>query len=672
MPRSPVAFLPLAVLAVLGGAPATAGGPRPLEVAGEAEFGKGTLANLQLGRDGVLAPGPAFEAVALDAPTAWAATSSGDALWVGCGNDATLRRVTADGKVERIALGDGLMVTALAALADGGVAAAVFPGGRIVRVAKDARVEPLAVIEAEHVWALLADGKGGLVVASGLPGAVWTVDGKGGVTKVGDVDDDHARCLAGTADDLLVGTGGKGRVLRVKGGATSVLRDLDQDEVVGIVRLADGSLLVAANTDAGGGSVQALGNLVRQIAAPPPTRGEAKEPKERPSLQDGSVLHLEASGAVSTLWEAKKTALLALVRDGDGAVAGSYPSGRVWRVQPGPGAALLLDLPQAEASVLLADAQGLSAVVTSNPAVLHRRQAGAPTGTFTTAPLDAGAVARWGRVTLAGRGVQALRWRAGETSEPDAAWGPWSPCAGFDGASGTTGGTARYVQVEVTLAGADAELRALSIVTEAPNRAPVLSGFTCAKPKGKDGGPSAARDLSWKVEDADGDDLVTTVETQRDGSSRWSVLVREDALGKPGTTWDTTGLPDGLYRVRITVGDGPSNPLGRARTAVLVSPPVRIDNSAPRVSLSARLLPGGLEVGGEAEDQAGGQITTVRVAVDGGPWQALPALDGLFDGPREGFRVLLPSPGPGEHDVVVQALDADDNPGAAATIPGAR
>jgi hypothetical protein len=668
-------LLPLALLAALGTRPAQAGGPKPLEVAGEDEFAKGTLENLSLDGDGVLRLGPAFDAVPLEAPTAWAAVVSGKALWVGCGNDASVRRVGADGKVEVHALGDGLMVTALAPLPEGGVAAAVFPGGRIVRVGLDGKVTALATVEAEHVWALLPGAKGGLVAASGMPGAVWAVDAAGTVTKVCDVDDDHARCLAGTADDLLVGTGGKGRVLSVKGAKVAVLRDLEQDEVVGIVRRADGSLLVAANTDAAGGNVQALGNLVKQIASPPPVRGEAKELKERPALQDGAVLHLEVSGAVTTLWEAKKTALLTLVADGEGAVAGTYPSGRVLRVEPSKSAAILADLPEAEASVLVADGGSLSAVVTSNPAVLHRRRADAREGSFRTAPLDAGAVARWGRLTLAGRGVKGARWRSGETSEPDATWSEWADCAGFDGTTGGTGPTARCLQVEVVLAGTDAELRALSVVTEAPNRAPVLSAFTLGKPKGKDAGPTAQREIGWKVADADEDDLVTTVEVQRDGSSRWSALVKDEALGKAGTSWDTTGLPDGLYRVRVTVSDSPSNPVGRARTAVLVSPPQRIDNTAPRVTATVRLVGAEFVLEGEAQDQPGGQVVTVRVAVDGGPWQALPARDGLFDGPTEGFRVAFPSPGAGEHDVVVQALDADDTPGAAAmplTVPAAR
>jgi hypothetical protein len=649
--------------------PAHAGGPASVEVAGEEALAKGTLEALSLGADGVVRLGAAFEAVALEAPSAWAAAAVGETLYVGCGNDATLCRVAADGTLERIALGvegdDALLVTALAPLGDG-VAAAVFPGARIVRVGADAKPAPVAELAAEHVWALLPDGRGGLLAATGVPGAVWRVSAEGAVEKVCDVDDEHARCLAGAADDLLVGTAGKGRVLRVKDGRVSVLRDLEQDEVVGLVRLSDGSIVAAANADPAAGNAQQLAVLLKQIAQPAATRGEQK-PQERAALQDGALLHLESSGAVTVLWEGKKTALLALVADGDGVAAGTYPSGRVLRAVPSRGprsAEVLADLPEAEASVLLAGADGLAAVVTSNPAVLHRRSAGAREGRYVTAPLETGAVSRWGALSVVGEGVRAARVRHGETPEPDGSWSAWADVAGFDGRSGPTGVKARFVQIELTLAGASAELRSLAVIAQAPNRAPTLSAFTFAKPA-KEEGASTKREIGWKVEDADGDELVTTVEVQREGSTRWAAVTKEQQLEKPGATWETAGLPDGLYRVRVTVSDAPGNPAGEARTSVLLAPPQRVDNAAPRVRASARVVGGRLLVEGTADDQTGGRVARVRVSLDGGPWLALGATDGIYDGALESFEGALDLPAPGEHDLLVQALDADDNAGAA-------
>jgi hypothetical protein len=649
-----------------------AGGPVVLEVSGGDAFALGTLESLSLQADGVLRPGPSFDAVALDAPTAWAAIADKTGLWIGTGNEAALLRVSKDGKVERHQPGEGLMVAALAPLPGGHVAAAVFPGGRIVDVAPDGTKKDLATIPAEHVWGMLADAKGALTVATGLPGAVFAVDPAGQVTKVADVGDEHARCVARSGKEILVGTSPKGRVLALDGAKVRVLRDLEPQEVVGLVPLADGGLLIAANADQAGGNAQALAGMLKPLVAPQPSKPD-QPPAPRPALQDGAVFHLEASGVLTTLWEAKKVAVLGLAADGAGAVAGTYPSGRLYRVEPGQPSSLWADLPEAEASVLVAGDRGLLAVVTSNPAVLHRPDGSAAKGTWASAPLDAGLTARWGRLTVTGKGVKTVAWRGGETSEPDETWSPWKPVDGYDGASGGLGATTRFLQVRAEVEGQGAELRSVSVVTEAPNRSPSLSGLTVTKAGAPKAGPStpqagAAREIAWKAEDADGDALLTSVHANRDGSPLWFELVAEAPLDKTATSWDTTGIPDGTYRVRVTVSDAPGNAATAARTATQVFGPFRVDNTAPLVKAEARIEGGRLAVGGEATDQAGGRIHSARASVDGGPWRPLVAKDGIFDSPTERFEASLPAPAPGPHDVVVQAMDGDGNVAAAATV----
>jgi hypothetical protein len=390
--------------------------------------------------------------------------------------------------------------------------------------------------------------------------------------------------------------------------------------------------------------------------------GQQAQP--RAALQDGRLYPLEAGGATTTLWEGKQVALLSLARDGRGATAGSYPAGRLLHAEPGRGAWFVADLPEAEASVVLGDASGLLAVVTSNPATLHAPAPGAGRGTFTSAPVDAGATARWGRATVLGSGVTSVEHRSGETSEPDGAWSAWAPAAGFDGTSGALGATARYVQVRATLAGAGAELRAVSLIAEAPNRAPVVADVQVKKP-GDAAKATAVREIAWKAEDPDGDRLRMAVHAQREGSPHWLEIVAEKPQEKPAATWDTEGLPDGVYRVRVTVSDGPDNVADRARATTALTGPLRVDNTAPRVSLTSRRVGDRLVVEGEATDANGGRIAQVRVSVDGAPWQPVAPKDGLFDAPSERFETSLPAR-EGPHDVVVQATDGETNVGAAA------
>ncbi len=665
---------PLALLLLLA-APVSAGGPATERIAGHDAFAKGTLKNLTLDAEGVLRPGPTLTSMPLKADTAWCASHSDKATWIGLGNRAAVHYITPDLR-KRIELGEGLMVTAMAPLPGDAIAAAVFPGGRIVKIegGKDGKVSPLAKLPVEHVWALTSSATGVLTAACGVPGTLYRVDPFGAVTKLADVDDAHARCMTPGADGktLFVGTAPKGRVLAVEGQKVRVVRDLEPQEVVGIVERGDGSLIVAANADQAGGNAQQMASLLRQIAEPRETK-KGQKPAKRTALQDGQILHIEPSGVVTTLWSQKKTAVLGVAGHAGGAVAGTYPSARVIRVEPGKPYALVADLPEAEASVVLTDeTETVLAVATSNPAVVHWVESPSNEGTWTSAPIDAGAPSMWGRVTLWGRSVRTLRYRSGPTSEPDDAWSSWTSLEGFDGQAGAMKTTARFVQIEATLTGKDAELRSLELVRRTPNRAPTVTDLKVTKPGQKKGAPpvaTAKRDLSWKAADADGDRLRTTVAVNRQGSPHWTTLVDGEVLKKPAHTWDTTGMPDGMYQVRVTLADAPDNEPGRAREVSAVLTGVRVDNTPPTVEVSARRHGGGrVHIQGRAKDARGGRILQVRVSLNGGPWVPLGAKDGLYDTGDEAFEGIVRAPKQGAHDVVVQVTDGDGNLAAGATV----
>lgn len=666
MPR----FLPV-LLAFLLVVPSFAAAPRIERIGGEKAFADGDLDALTLDEDGILRPGPSFEGVDLACPTAWAALEHGGATWIGTGNQGEVLRIDAEGEVQRIATGDTLLVTALAPLPAGTVAAAVVPGGVVHRVTAEGETEALATLPAEYVWSLAPDVRGGLLATTGMPAALWRIDAFGAVEKVADLDDDHARCMTRRGDEVLVGTAPKGLVLSVREGSVEVVRDLEAEEVIGIVALESGGLLVAANDDDAGGNPQALTNLLNQLGNIPPSNGNKKAP-DRASLQNGEVLWLEPGGAVTQLWAGKKIAALAMIPDGNGAILGTYPSGRLYRVEPDRAPALVADLPEAEASVLLAHDGGLGGVVTSNPAFLHRRKGEAVLGTWTSEPIDAQAVARWGVVTTVGHGVETLEYRTGETKEPDDSWSAWKAAGGFDGRRGTTGAMARFLQVRTKLQGSDAELRAIEVVVAAPNRAPVIGELAVERPGKKDATgipePTTQRTVKWKSEDPDGDSLEVDVHANRDGSPHWIELVDGEMLSKPQHEWDTAGIPDGLYRIRVRVTDAPDNAPDVARETTRITAPFRVDNTPPRVTVRARPSGDRLVVEGEVADQPGGRIAQIRVSIDGGPWQVLGAADGLLDEASEAFAASLEAPAAGGHDVVVQSRDADGNVGAGATV----
>ena len=687
-----------ALLTLAATPPCDAGGARELALVGTKALAAGTLDGAVLDSKGVVRLGPAFEATPLRAANAWAATLHEGAAWIGTGHPAGVVRVDAEGGATRHDAGTGMMVTALAPFA-GGLAAAVFPNGRLVQVpaegrelpqptpddeAKEAPAEPplpapppatpIAQLPVEFVWSLAPDGQGGMVAATGGPAALYAISPLGAVDRICEIDDEHARCLVRDGKTWLVGTAPKGHVLRIgDDGAVEVIRDLEQQEVVGLVALPqEGGLLIAANEDQAGGNAQQLSALVNKVGSPPPTRAGQK-PAKRPSLQTGHLLHFDSHGILNTIWTEKKVAIMGMSQDRDGALAGTSPEGRLIRVAPDGTWAVVGDLPEAEASVLLADGKGVAAMaVASNPAVLHRRGASAKRGTWTSDVLDANALAHWGHVAIDGEHLGGLDVRSGATDDPETGWSDWGPVKGFEGNRGTVNVRSRFLQVRVALKNAKSVLRGVRLVAQGPNHPPEIASATLTIPgTPKTGGPppkpTPTRALAWKVKDADNDTLHVAIHARRVGTERWTEILERTKQGSTKHTWDTTGWPDGLYTVRISIDDGASNPASRARTTEFELPTHRVDNTAPQITCTlTRNSAGHLDLTGTATDASKGRIARMEASLDGGPWQVVGAADGLFDSDRESFAYSFGVADAGTHDVVVRAVDAWGNIGATA------
>ena len=66
--------------------------------------------------------------------------------------------------------------------------------------------------------------------------------------------------------------------------------------------------------------------------------------------------------------------------------------------------------------------------------------------------------------------------------------------------------------------------------------------------------------LRWKVENPDGDELNYRLAFRQEGDAVWRPLGGPDPLTKTDFDWNTEGLPDGTYVVRVTASDERSVP----------------------------------------------------------------------------------------------------------------
>lgn len=335
-------------------------------------------------------------------------------------------------------------------------------------------------------------------------------------------------------------------------------------------------------------------------------------------------------------------------------------------------------------------------------------------GSYTTAPIDAGTVAEWGRVrwgvtTPAGARLR-IEVRAGNTAEPDSTWSSWSAVAGDDGRAGaeTAVPAARFFQARFDLrsgrSGDSPRLGRIEVSYQARNRPPVVAtvgvepaGIVWVRAPSQSSLPTGpvvaddpvtrrvlssvqpgrapmgsirkgyepgARTFSWRCEDPDRDRLRYGLDLRPEGSDTSYVLARD--LEDEFFSWDARGVADGTYRVRLTVDDHLDNPNGTHREAERLSDAFHVDNRRPAVGQpDVRRAGDAWEVAFSAEDP-GGQVAALEVALDGGEWTPLSPDDGVADSATERYRLIVPrgmAPDDGERTLLVRVVDAAGNVG---------
>jgi hypothetical protein len=168
--------------------------------------------------------------------------------------------------------------------------------------------------------------------------------------------------------------------------------------------------------------------------------------------------------------------------------------------------------------------------------------------------------------------------------------------------------------------------------------------------------------LSWKVDNADNDQLRYRIAFRREGQNLWrDALKSDEVLTKSEYEWETLALPEGKYRVRVEASDEPANPPEQIQRHALESAVLVVDNTPPQITglgmqgrrLRARITDGV------------GPIARVEAAFDGKvDWHPLAAADGLFDTADEQINADVTSligAATGPHIVAVRAFDAAGN-----------
>jgi hypothetical protein len=572
------------------------------------------------------------------------------------------------------------------------------------------------------IWALAFAKDGTLYAGTGNKGRVYRKTPSGPLELFHEIEDVHVRTLAvGPDGTVYAGTSDRGLVVALPAqGSPRTLLDFSRPEVTGLAVDAKGIVYAAASQlDPSAGRPAPADLRVRPTPTPTPTPSGTDEaprgtvsvsaststlrpPAETRSASSSEIAVIQPDGSVEPGWVFPEESILGLRLDAGGALLAATGSrGRVYewkdrrvRLVASTGERLAIATPATEAGF---------AVVTMGSAGILRPQTPnvGSSGTFTSAVKDAVRLSAFGRIRWEGQvppgATLAFSVRAGNSDKPDGTWSPWTPVSSDGGAKPPT---ARFFQWKADLKaspkGESPVVERVDLSYAEHNARPVLENLAVLEPgavfaRGATGsgvlsvanpdesgiyaGLEAPRDgasdgpgkrlfrkgyrtLTWKGTDPNGDTLRYDVEARREDGAAW-FPIRKD-LEDAYLSFDTTALPDGRYRFRVTASDRVSQPESEALTAREESGVVVVDNTPPVLKVESKKAEGDALVVTVLATDALSPVTKAEGAVNADRWRLLPAEDGAADSPVERFVFRVAKPlGPAV--LSVRVLDSAGN-----------
>ncbi|NOZ79314.1 MAG: hypothetical protein GXP48_09115 [Acidobacteria bacterium] len=658
---------------------------------------KGTGDGVAVTLDGRLIPVPGWkETATLGAPVVLAGVVAPDgAVLVGTGHPAGLFELRG-GTLKKLAKVPADQVTAMTVAPDGRIFLATT-GPAAVFEWNGKKLRKAGGIEGGGFWDM-AWFDGSLIVAAGSPATLYRLKPQG-LERWLELPDRHARCLAPDGKLLLVGTSGRGLVLRVDAkGTIGLVADSAFTEISSLLVAPDGTIWAAAVVGAPAApasSTAGSGAKSKGKATVTVSSIKLKLPKVNGTTASSELLRLTSTGAVLSVHRFAGQVVTTLGWDGSGVLAGTGYEGEIWRFTA-KGGTRMANLDAVQVTRILAGGRFL--LTQGPPAILSRKPAGEGGGTFRSAVEKFRRPVAFGRfrVDPPVKGVR-IRFRSGLTSRPDLTWLPWT--GWLDAAGGEVGlppATSLQWEIAIPASKTPIAVERIGVAYREINLAPKIKSITVDEPgvvylaappptgqyidvshpdfngifttlttggagshmtsRGKKYWRVGYRTVGWQATDPNGDPLRFSISLERRDGFVLPVRTRFD---KTHIAVDTTAIPDGWYRFKIAATDAADNPAHPLSTSD-VSSWFTVDNTPPRVTITRK----GSRWRVEADD-ALSAIELAQWSRDGKRWHALAPADGILDGRHETFSFPAKA---GHHLVVVRVFDRHHNRAVASAV----
>lgn len=588
---------------------------------------------------GGLAPVPVWR---FDAPEAMALTvdvANGTGGMWSIGGLPSVAHLWRDGVVVRsVPIPDGRIAVAAAAAADQ-LIVSVLPGARLLRITSDGGVHEMDALGGACVSALYTAPNGSVYAGTSRPARVYRVWPDRAL--ITGVNADSVTALSGSGGTLVVGCGAPAGVvhLRLDGGQRTLAVD------------AGGAVSAICMDEAGRTAVSLF--------------------------PQNSVTVFGDDGMVLTSVKRLPGIVHRLESSAEGWLA--FGAGGIWQIR-------------SDGSFAESTAQNdtwIASCVTSNGpvAVSATGRVVQTQGTvhwYETPVLDAGNTARW--ISGAVWAQQGNGWTEVSTgARPSADAEGWSDWHG----PSSSAPPGRYARFRVFLDGAAARVEQMVATARVDNRAPTcrLLWHDLAK------GVKDKATVRWAQNDPDGDLLVADLWYRQEGADVWqrvptkngaSVTPKQGTDAKPvaaadigaaaqpadtpadeeaqaralmdslmeGTMerptggsessqeWDTSSLPEGVYRLRLQVSDRASR-ADSLQSDISESGPIPVTRTPPLLRIRSQDVATSADrvrINGRASHPVS-QIVLVEYRFGSGKWLPALPLDGAFDSVDEPFAI---------------------------------
>ena len=554
-----------------------------------------------------------------------------------------------------------------------------------------------------YIFAIELDKDGNIFLGTGPDGNIWRLDKKGCNPEIiYTCKDKNVLCLAfGNDGSLYAGTDTRGLVYKIDAAkkTASILYDSSEDEITDLLFDATGNLYAAATSYE---SIRAQSKETPAIKPFAPGRPEEQETKEEPEAESeaGTSLKIANTGpeiqpagptkAPANLERGRKSSASHIYKiNSKGFVTSIFSQTAVFfalhlqndklLIGTGNKAELYRVNPQTEIETLIYEDKNASQITdiigdganvyfcTANPAkLITLKPEFSAEGSFESPLIDAEQPAQWGKLQLdaeiPNKTKILLSARSGNVEDVnDATYSPWTKPIEINSPVDLDVPLGRFCQYKLILRGVSdltPTIRQTAAAFAIPNLAPKITEILIGKADPK-ANPAMFK-IDFKPEDDNEDQLIFKIDFRKAGRSGWIKL--KDELDKPTYDFDSRTIEDGIYEIKVTASDEPSNNRDAKLTGSRISDPVIIDNTAPVIEEHKLDISGAKAILHlKAKDQYS-VIEGLSYTIDSNEkWISVLPADGIFDAKDENFTITTDDSKTGRHVLAVKISDVESN-----------